>query len=46
MAEIGKAGSGNKPDISGADHRDTHKGNPIQLLSGVTLDAFPLVQGH
>ena len=24
MAEIGKAGPGNEPDIAGADHRDTH----------------------
>ena len=24
MAEIGKAGAGNEPDIAGADHRDAH----------------------
>jgi hypothetical protein len=25
MAEIGEAGTGNEPDITRADHRDTHE---------------------
>ena len=31
MAEIGKAGAGNEPDISGANHGHAHDDSPLRL---------------
>ncbi len=35
VAEIGKAGPGNEPDIAGTDHRDAHQGRAIMVNNSI-----------